>query len=496
MVPALRIVPTVGPVSSRTNSRANGIWTGRADGKGGCVSHESKQGIMQSTPFRRALAGAGFAAVLLSPDVGAAQPINQKMPTQAVQTPVPGTRFDPPPGAVVDDPNRVFGDEGPFFAALGVVGALGLTPSASLSVQYDNNVARLEDGEPLPSRFRSKADWSFRPNFGLATERNIGRQRLFLNGSVGRIIYANNTQLNNNRFNIGGGIGLSLGRSCGGQVSAGYNKRDWLIGGFDEAANATAETTTFGGTVNCATAAGLSGGIGYNRGRQTNKSEDPAVDRSFADARFQGVTGNIGYRVGSRGQVGVSTAWNENILPNQTILGEENRNTITNFAVFGSYRIGSTLSANGSIGQSRVRSSLPGSEGFTGGTWNFGGSYAGSRFGANFRFAQSVNGGGNQAANFAVVRDFLVSGTYRLNDRMNISAGYNRFDQDFRGTNLVPQTNQIENFSGDRLFAGAGYRFARVLSLRGDVNYQRRDSQPAGFGFDSTTATLTIVGRF
>lgn len=460
------------------------------------MSHGSMIGNMPLPGPRLLLAGLGAAAVLLAPSGAGAQAVSQKMPSQAVQTPVPGTRFDPPPGAVVDDPNRVFGDEAPFFAPLAIVGALGLTPSAGVVIQYDSNVARLEDDEPLPSRFRSKADWSFRPTFGLATERNVGRQRLFLNASVGRIIYAQNTQLNSNRFNIGGGAGLYLGRSCGGQLTAGYSKRDWLIGGFDEAANASAESTTFSAGVNCSTSAGLSGGVGYSRGQQRNISNEASIDRSFADANFQSVSGNLGYRVGTRGTVGVNASWSENVFPNQLILGQENSNTITSYGIFGTYRIGTSLRANGSIGQSKVRSNTPGAEGFNGGTWNMGISYTGPRLGANLSYVQSVNGGGNQAANYAVVRTFTASGTYRLSNGMSISAGYNRFDQDFRGTLLVPETNQLQGFNGDRIFAGTGFQLARFLSVGADINYQRRTSNPSGFGFDSTTATIALTGRF
>jgi hypothetical protein len=424
-----------------------------------------------------------------------AQALPQK--AQTVQPTVPGTRFNPPAGAVVDDPNRIFGDEAPVFAPLAIVGALGLTPSASLNITYDDNFARLQGGEPLPTRFVSKSEWSFRPNFGLGAERNVGRHRVFLNAGVGRIIYARNTQFNSNRFNVGGGVGLYLGRMCGGQIAAGYSKRDWLVGGFEEAANATAESTTFSSSLNCSTSSGLSGNISYGRGQQQNVSRDGEADRSFANSKFQSLGGSIGYRVGLRGQVGVNVGWSENRFPNQLILGEENRNTITNYSLFAAYRIGSTLNASGSIGKSSVRSNTPGSQTFEGGVWNLGVAYAGPRFGANLSVGQSVNGGGgNQSANFAISRNFTGSVTYRVANGLNLSAGYNHFDQDFKGTLLVPETRQVQNFSGDRLFAGASYGLARFLTLRGDISHQQRRSQPDGAGFKSNQATLGIVARF
>lgn len=449
------------------------------------MSHGSKSGVERPAQVGRAIAGAGLAGLLAWTATGVAQ------------AQVPGTRFEPAPGAVVDDPNRVFGDEGPDFAPLAIVGALGLRPYASLSTQYDSNVARIDDNRQLPSRFRSKSDWNFRPSAGVALERPIGRQRLFLNASVGRIIYVQNSQLNSSRANIGGGLGFQLGRACGGQLTAGYATRDTLIGGFEEAADARSESTTFGSTLSCSTATGIVVGGGYSRGTRSNTSNEPGIDRSFADSRFQSANGNIGYRVGQRGQVGVSASWAENVFPNQLILGQENSNTIQSFAVYGSYRIGTTLNASASVGQSKVDSNAPGSAGFSGGTWNLGVGYSGPRLGGNLSVGRNVAGGGGvQAANFSVNETYLASVTYRLNDAASVSAGATRAKQDFKGTFLVPETQTLQAVQVDRIFLGANYRLRRMLSFSADLNHQRRLSVPDGFGFKSTGATLSVSARF
>lgn len=442
------------------------------------------------------LAWPAVAGALLACAVPASAQKPRQPQQPQVQVPVPGTRFEPPPGAVVDDPFRVFGDEGPVFAPLAIVGALGIRPIASMVVQYDTNIARLPDGIPLPGRFSSRADLVFRPSVGLRAERNLGRNRLFGSASVGRAIHVQNTQLNANRFNVGGGLGFFLGNSCNGQVDAAYSKRDQLIGGFDAAADATAETTNLGGSLNCATASGISAGVGYSQGTQTNQSQDADIDRSFADANFRTVNGNLGYRVGQRGQVGVSASRSENRFPNQTIFGQENQIDLTTLSAFGTYRIGTTLNVNGSIGQTRVTSPVPGMQNFTGGVWNIGVGYAGPRIGANISTVRSVNGGGMQAANLAVVQSYNASVTYRLNDSMGIASGFTRADLDFEGTFLFPQTNVIDSFTVDRIFIGTDYRMARLLSFSLDLNHQRRTSVPSTFNFRSTSVILAANARF
>lgn len=447
----------------------------------------------QQPPIGKAMAGFGLAGLLLSAAPALAQATSQRVQQQ---TPTPGTRFEAPPGAVVDDPNRVFGDEGPDFAPLAIVGALGISPYAALATQYDTNVARIQDDELLPTRFRSKDDWIFRPSLGARMERPLGQQRLFANASVGRIIYSRNSQLNSNRFNVGGGLGFNLGRACGGQVTGGYSTRDQLIGGFEDAGNVRSEATTFSGSLSCATATGITAGGGYSRGSRTNQSNDPSIDRSFADNRFQSVNGNVGYRIGQRGQAGVTVSWAETVFPNQIVLGEENSNTIKSYGFYASYRIGSSLSANGSIGQTEVQSNAPGSGGFTGGTWGLGVSYSGPKLGANLSTGRSVNGGGNQPANFSINQFFNGTVTFRASDALRFSAGASRSDQDFRGNVFEPNTRQLRQIQTDRLLLGADYRMARLLTFSLDLNHQRRLSDPEDFGFTSSGVTFTIRARF
>lgn len=483
---------------------ARGAFCGEpVEAKGEGVSQGSKREVAAAGVDARLAIAAGCAAssvasclaacLLVGAASAEAQAVRQQQP---LQTPVPGTRFDPPAGAVVNDPNRVFGDDGPAFAPLAVVGALGLRPSAGLTVTYDTNFARRPDGAQSGGRFNSRSDFIFRPSAGLAAERNVGRQRLFASVGVGRAIHARNTRFNNNRFNAAGGLGFVLGNRCGGQVQAGYNKRDMLLGGFETAADATAENTTFGGTVNCSTASGITGSVGYNQGSQRNRSDDPSFDRSFADADFKSANGSLGYRVGQRGQVGVSAAWSDNRFPNQLVLGQENQVEIKTLSFFGTYRIGTLLNVNGSVGRTSVSSAVPGAQDFSGGVWNLGVGYTGPRIGANLSTSRSVNGGGNQAANLSVASDFTASATYRANDSLRFSAGYNRSNLDFESTQLIPNANVVNKFKTNRLFMGADYRLGRLLNMSADINYQRRTSDPDRFSFSATTFVLGVNTRF
>lgn len=439
-----------------------------------------------STLFASSSLRAGWAAVLM---------LSGAAPALA-QLPPPQPRIEADPGMVVNDPTRVFGDDAPVFAPLAFVGALGLSTTASLITTYSDNVARVGEDEPLPSRFRSKDDWTFRPTLGLGMERPIGRHRLFAGATIGRIFYAQNSNLNSNRLGLSGGADLSLGRACAANLAGAWSRRDTQLGTFEEVVASRQSRSSLGASASCSTVTGISGSLGYNNSWSRNTSDDPTVDRSFADVNSKSLTGSVGYRVGQRGQVGVSANWAENIYPNQIVDGVENSNEIKAFSLFASYRIGNTLRANGSIGRTEVTSGIPGSQGFSGSTWNLGVGYSGPRIGANVGMGQGVNGGAGGSSNYSITRFLSASATYRVNDRMGVAAGYSYGQSDFRGIDEIPETEAFRATTDHRLFIGADYRLNRFLRLGFDLNHQTRSSDPAEFSYKVNSASLSIGARF
>jgi hypothetical protein len=415
----------------------------------------------------------------------------------AAQIAPPVPRLEVPPGAVVNDPYRVFGDDAPNFSPLAFIGALGLGGSVGLTTEYSDNVARQRDGEPLPSRFRSKSDWIFRPNASVSAEHGVGRQNLFGSVSVGRTIYARNTQLNSNRFAVQGGGAFTLGQRCGLNARIGIAKRDTQLGAFEEVVASTQTSTTYGASASCRTVSGITASVGYNRGKVVNDSSDPAVDRSFANVRSQSVSGSLGYAVGVRGQVGLQGGWSENSYPNQILQnGEVNRNEVKTVGIFGAYRIGTSLRATAGVGSSEVSSSTPGSQGFKGANWNLGVSYAGPRLGGSIATGRSVNGASGGSSNYSI-RNFVTLGvTYRLNDKMRASTGYSHDKSDFRGISQIPETEVSQQNTNDFIYAGFDYSLNKLLSFSLDLNHQRRSSQPSDFSYKVNTATFGVRARF
>lgn len=433
---------------------------------------------------------AGLAAIISVP---AAAQVTQLPPI--ISSPGPVT----PPTGVSADPYRVFGDDAPVFAALGVLGGIGMDISASLSTEYSDNIARVGEGEDISARYRSKDDWIFRPGVNFGFNKPVGRQKLFFGAGLGRNIYARNTSLNSNRLSLTGGAALSLGTRCGGEVKGGYSNRGTQLGAFEEVIPSTQIRVSFGANASCRTPGGLTGSVGYSYSKSTNETHDPLgeVDRSFADVNSNSVSGSLGYALGARGQVGIQGAWNNNKYPNQLLpTGGSNENEVVSGSLFASYRVGSSISASASIGKSEVRTNVPGTSPFSGGTWNLGVNYSGPRIGASLSTGRSVNGGSGGSANYSIGTFFNASTSYRLNDRASASAGFASSNSDYSGYDALPETEELRSSKSRRFFIGADYRMTRIFSFSLDLNHQKRSSDPDGFNYDENSVILGIRAKF
>jgi hypothetical protein len=458
----------------------------------------------------RSAAVAGALAAMAAPAI--AQVIPPTIPQQPLP-PVVNSPFPPPPSAasaglpastapagIEPDLRRVYGDDAPFLGGLDILAGIGFDISASLVTEYNDNVLRRPDDAALQPG-ESRTDVIFRPRISLSAGRAFGRQQLFIASTIGRDIYTRNEDLNRTRFSIDGGLQWTLGQRCNGRVQGGWNTRGTQFDLFEEVVPSTQERSSLFANATCQTAGGLAPTIAYDtysiRNSTGETSTGQTVDRSFADVDQQGVSGGIGYTISNRGQVGVQLSWRELDYPNQLLAdGSKNGTVITNWNVYGNYRIGNSLRANGSLGYSNVDPKAVLSQAFKGSVWSLGLDYNGPRLGAGLAAGRNVSGSNGGQANYQISEFFNGSVTYRFNDRMDAVAGYSRTDQTNRGFAGVPDTGTLRSFTIDRVFVGADYRLNRIFSFGLDVNYQNRVSRPATFSYDATAVQFTIRASF
>ena len=475
-----------------------------ADGQMRRCSHELAGGLSSHIRMRAVAGGisARRPAVALAMLLGVTAPF---VPAMAQPVPAVSPSLPPPlpsapgtgPANVEVDPDRVFGDdESPDFSPLALLGGFGVGISGSLITKYSDNVARIEDGEPLRIGLESKDDWSFRPTMDISAQRPLGQQALFLNASIGKTFYVQNTLLNRAYLSADGGLQWRLGIRCAGVVQGGWRDRGTQFATFDDVVPSSTETFHFTASASCPTAGGLTPNLAYTYYSAKSRVDDEfagVLDRSFADVRSHGISGGVGYRLSTRGEVGVQAQWRRSSYPNQFLPGgEENYNIINGFNGFVKYRLGRSLSANGTLGYTKVKRPEILGDGFSGAVWSLGLNYTGPRIGASITGGRSVNGSSGGNANYSVAKHLAANLSYRMNSRLSASAGAIWRNANMSGLYYVPGTQNVDVRKLDRYFVGADYRMNRILAFSLDFNHQRMRTEPAGFGYKENSVRLAI----
>ena len=126
----------------------------------------------------------------------------------------------------------------------------------------------------------------------------LGRQQLFLGGSIGRDYFINKSFRNRNRWTLGGGVAWRLGTRCTGIIGAEIKKR---LTQLDDQAQFTENVQTskdFGASANCQTATGL----GFGGSVRHDDTSNDTPNRMLFDSRSTTYSPNISYGNRSLGQ--------------------------------------------------------------------------------------------------------------------------------------------------------------------------------------------------
>jgi hypothetical protein len=395
-------------------------------------------------------------------------------------------------GLVQADPSLLFGIDAPDLVGFAVSAVRGFKYRASLRTEYSDNVAHRASDAPLPGRYVSRTDWRFTPEIGISAGHDVGRQLLFLNGTLGRDYYARNTALDRSRANVSTGVQWALSR-CGGRVQGDYSTRQSSSYLFDDNLPSTQDrlSATVGAT--CRVSGRLSANAGYDWYKTANGLEA----RRVSNSRGHGLVAGLSYPIANRGSLSVSGFWRTVDYPNQLLLtGEANQIKYSGFSVGGGYRLGPTFSMNGSIGRTKADYRDPLVPNFNGTTWSAGLNYTGQRIGATVSAGRSASASGG-SANFSVSENYTGTVRYRLGDRIGTSLGYthNKADNQSRvlipGEGLTPRSRKR-----DTILASVDYRLPRIFHLAADYRHEKQAAQLERAGYSTNIYSLTLSASF
>lgn len=404
--------------------------------------------------------------------------------------------YNPPP--VVNDNDDAPLRAGPNLPGLAGFPGRGLHLGLAVISRYETNISRSVVAE---------GGYRVRPQATAGYGLGMGRQGVFIEGSVGRdIFYGTDFQPDRNRFQLGAGVDYQLSR-CTGQTGASWRRSlafqsdAAAFGGFQQ------ETTAFGLTASCR----IGGALSVNGSVVRTLVDTEAASGNAFNVNNWTYSAGLGFGSAAFGQISLGASQTDSQMPGRLILtpqgvfedGLRQRNVRLGY----SRQLGSRI--NLSLGASYLHTEPSTDEtvllidgllqvvprdSFRGLGYD-----AALDFNLSPRLGFQLTAGRSSFANpqvgsrFTVSDNYAAAVSYVLNDRYSVSAGYTRRNNDYRGgfvSTLDPLIRVSDKL--DRYYGRLSAKLGRRLRLGLDVTHNRRRSDPAVLSFSSTGAGLTL----
>lgn len=422
------------------------------------------------------------------------------------------------PNAAGDDPG--FANSG--LTTVSPVDGRGYRLEANVRTLYDSNILRNGDGIAMrPGAVRE--DYRISPTVTGAIGFPIGRQQLFVGAEVGRDYYVNNTQLNRNRYAVGGGVNLRAGTRCTGTLAADFNSRLALFSELAELIPNVQERLTYGASAQCQGPIGI--GFGGSVRRIQTRNDNPSRQQFDLDSTV--FSPNISYALGNIGRFSLSGSLNQVNYLRRTVTAIDGSNIEDGVDIlsgrFGYERqLGSRFSI--ALGLSYLESkpqpttvlvpvgitSPPAAPGiilgptdrstFSGLGYDGSISYRPSpRIAATFNAGRNVSASANVGAQYQVQSNFGLDLDYRLGSAITLGSGITYDKQSYFNSFLTPDERQrrVED-KITRVYGSVNYAPVKLYALSMLVAYQDRKSLPVDYSFNSFSVLLSLrvkIGR-
>lgn len=414
---------------------------------------------------------------------------------------------------VVQSIQSTAGDDAPIAnGALSAVASVlgGFRIDASLNTLYDSNMLRLGNSF-VTGPGRSKSDVRISPALTASYGTAVGRQQVFLTGTVGRDYYIQNNDRNRNRYGLNGGVNWRLGTRCLGALDADFSSRQQLFSELSSQSQNVQKLFSYGGSAICRTATGI--GVGGAIRRSTTRNDDP--NRKPFDSNSFSISPQLSYGSPTLGEFSLSGSINKVKYVNRTILDSagavEDEGVDIRSARFGYQRgLGGRLSANFGLSYYDVTPKprdvllpiAPGVPIFTPVSrqsnsnlgYDFGLNYnSGSRLTAALTARKSAQASINVGAQYQVIQAIAGSIDYQLSRAMSANTGVAYTQRDYKNS-FISVEEPLRRLQDKivRAYAGLSYSPTGRYTVSGEVAYQDRNSQPVEYSYNSVSASLRL----
>ncbi len=419
------------------------------------------------------------------------------------------------PSTAGDDPG--FADAG--LTTVAPLAGRGFSIKPSIRTAYDSNILRLGDGF-TPSNGGQRSDLRISPIVTAAIGLPVGRQQLFVGGSLGRDVFVNNGQLNRNRYNIGGGVNLRAASRCTAALGIDFDSRQALVTEVAELVPSLQQHFSYGATAQCQSPIGL--GFGGTVRRVELRNDLATRTQLNFDSMIY--TANLSYALGNIGRFSASGNLNKVDYLNRPIIlvgGQTGRDAvdIVSGRLGYSRDLGSRLSITLGVSylESRPQPTTvlqlaatvpPAAPGlvlapvdrnkFTGLGYDASIVYKPStRLETTLQASRNVQASANVGAQYQVQTNFGADIDYRLGSSITVGTGVTYNKRDYFNSILIVNTGgrRIQD-KISRVYGTIGYSPVKLYSLGLELAYQNRNSLPVEFSFNSFSAVLSLRVNF
>ncbi len=358
---------------------------------------------------------------------------------------------------------------------------------------YEDNVLRISDALPTPVGY-ARTDIRFAPAITVDIYRPLGRQGLFLNGSVGYDFYKRNKRLERERINLRGGADLRLGGDCAQHVEVGYGRNQSDLRDFFNATRLrnVEERKTFGFSANCNGVIGFKPGVSYDY----ENAKNSAVQRQQSDYHSHTFGASIGYVSPALGELSVYASYRMGTYPNRAIapgIVQKEGIDVFNTGLRYSRSLGTRLQGSVSAGFTKVKPKLAGTAPFSGASYSANLTWAATnQLRSFFTAARSVNQSNALDNSYSVNDSFNLGASYAFNEtlRANMAAGYVK--RRFTDSPLLGPSPFGRNDKSRVLSGGIDYSPPGRISMAFDMSESKKMSPVNLLNYNSFVARFTV----
>lgn len=362
-----------------------------------------------------------------------------------------------------------------------------------VQVEHHSNVALTNDTQAA-LRGLTPEDTIFTPTAAIDFYQPLGRQGLFLRGSVGYAFYETNDDLNREQFDLSGGFSGRAG-PCAGRLTGDYNRG---INRIDDPilidAENVQEITRATIEVGCSRETGL--GVVGSASKEWTENEEPLAKQSDSE-RDTGMVG-ISYSRPTFGSVTLFGSMEKVEYPNRLI---DDGYDLSAIGLTYSRMLGARIQGEVSVAYTSVDLHAPTLPGFSDDNFEttaYSGSLtyrASSRLNLQASFDKSVTPSSGLGRSYDVNEVYQFSGDYSFGSRINLRLGVARAEHDLEGGFAFP-TIQLTDSTTDAFYATATYQQSERLAFKLTGGVEERNTNAPQFDYTNNRVGVGVDAKF